>query len=430
MENTRESEVAVIGSILIDARALDEASCLLSVNDFEGRYTSAAFAVACDLCANGGVIDPLTIAAGMEKRLNENCFEWIRQAMDITPTAANVVEYCKLVIEDANRRRMARIIEAANRKIYEGSAWQEAAEQITLDLSELQSEPHELIKPGELEKAWREHIAKARQNPDYAFCKSGFPMLNRQLGGGFFKDGLYVIGARPGMGKTTFGLNLAEGIVKQNRPILFISLEMSETQIMAKRVALEINAGYTQLMNGAASDETAATAVTATRQMQNRPFYSVCKRVNVADIERIAKKINGLEAVFIDYLGLISPREETKEHSRYEQATEISADLKNLAKRLGLPVIVLAQLNREGAKEKRPQLHQLRDSGSIEQDADGVILLYRDGYFDEKETAAEWETMEFIIAKNRHGSTGTVKMLWNSATGRILKDPITALYGE
>lgn len=429
MENTRESEIAVIGSILIEARALNEASCLLSVNDFEGRYTSAAFAVACDLRENGGVIDPLTIAAGMEKRLNENCFEWIKQAMDITPTAANVVEYCKLVKEDANRRRMARIMEAANRKIYEGGAWQEAAEQITADLAELQREACELIKPGELEKVWREHIAKARENPDYAFCKSGFPMLDKQLGGGFFKDGLYVIGARPGMGKTTFGLNLAEGIVKQNRPILFISLEMSETQIMAKRVALEINASYTQLMNGAASDETAATAVNATRQMQNRPFYSVCKRVNVADIERIAKKIKGLEVVFIDYLGLISPREETKEHSRYEQATEVSADLKNLAKRLGLPVVVLAQLNREGAKEKRPQLHQLRDSGSIEQDADGVILLYRDGYFDEKEPATEWGKMEFIIAKNRHGSTGTVEMLWNSATGRILKEPITAIYG-
>ena len=427
-DNARESEIAVIGSILIDAAALETASRILTAGDFDGRYTGAAFAAACELQERGGVIDPLTIASGMEKQLNENCFEWIKQAMDITPTASNVEAYCKLVKEEANRRRMAHIMESANRRIYEGGTWQEAAEQITAELAELQTEARELIKPGELEKAWREHIARVRENPNYAYCRTGFPALDNQLGGGLFRQGLYVIGARPGMGKTTLALNLAESIVKTNRPILFVSLEMSEVQIMTKRIALELGAGYTQLLNGDASDETAGAAVRVTRQMENRPFYSVCKRVTVADIERIARKIDGLEAIFIDYLGLISPREEMRERSKYEQINEISADLKTLAKRLALPVVVLAQLNRESAREKRPQLHQLRDSGSIEQDADAVILLYREGYFSPEDVDNSTEIIEFIIAKNRHGSTGTVKALWNGRTGQIHKEAITAMY--
>ena len=280
----------------------------------------------------------------------------------------------------------------------------------------------------EAAEAWQEHYDKVCNNPDYAYCRTGFPLLDKKLGGGMFKQGLYIVGARPGMGKTTLGINIADNIAKAGKLVLFISLEMSRTQIMSKRIAREGGINYTLLMAGGLSDNGKQAAQDAVEVLKGRPFLLTDKSgLTAADIGQMARQVSGLGAVVIDYFGLIKATEEDAPKPRYEQMTDISADLKALAKRLKIPMLVLCQLNRENmnrGKDKSPTLSDLRDTGAIEQDADAVILLHRPEYYsDETKTAnyapPERENINLIVAKNRHGETGTVTMQWRGRTGEI-----------
>lgn len=419
-----QNEIAVIGSVLIDAQALRIARRVLDAGNFSGKLTGTAFSVACELEDRGETVDPLTIAAGMERRLGENCYTWIAEAMSITPTAANVEVYARLVRDDAERRRFAEITQAANWQTLDGGEWRDAAERLGAELEDLKGTTAGVSSSAEAAERWASKFALIRADPLRALSPTGFASLDEQLGGGFLRSGLYIIGARPGMGKTTLAINLAETMARQNRPVLFVSLEMSEGQIMAKRISIASGVGYTVLVNGAASDTAAEKAFNVVRLLAARPFYTMARRVTVAEIGRAARQIDGLAAVYVDYLGLIECGAELAEKPRYEQMTRISSELKRLAQRLDLPVIVLCQLNRENmsVRDKRPQLQHLRDSGAIEQDADGVILLHRENYYrDEAEEAEapEYETLELIVAKNRHGPTGKVRMTWQGWTGAI-----------
>ena len=424
-ELTLHNEIAVLGAVLIDCKALEVARRHLTAADFAGRLAGAAFAAACELSDEGGVVDPITIAAGMERRLGENCYQWIAEAMDLTPTAANVKAYALLVKDEANRRKLQAIAESTNRRIFEGGDWQAAADSMSAELNAIRDDAAGVMDSDEVAKRWLSDFVQTRQNPLHALCPTGYASLDKQLGGGLFKQGLYIVGARPGMGKTTLGVNLAEVIAKAGRPSLFISMEMSETQIMSKRISIAGGVGYTILQNGSTTDIAAAVAVQTVRELAKNPVYTLAKRVSVPEIARAARQVENLAVIFVDYLGLIECTEEMAEKPRYEQMTEISAQLKTLAKRLNLPVVVLSQLNRENtsAKDKRPQLQNLRDSGAIEQDADAVILLHREDYYKDKGAdeyeKPEYETIELIVAKNRHGETGTVKMTWCGRTGAI-----------
>ena len=341
------------------------------------------------------------------------------------PTAQNVAEYARLVKDDANKRRVLQVMEMA-REDAEGLDWRTMYEGIKSGLDNIELTTSAGIMSSEdMTTLIYNHYHAVKENPDATFCRSGYADLDRVLGGGFQKSGLYIIGARPGMGKTTLALNIAERIVERGDAALFVSLEMSRVQIMAKRMALRARMQYSQIMSGQLSDAMYKERFERTLgEMTFLPFYcSDSSALTVAEIAGMARSIENLKVIIIDYLGLIRSSNESKK--LYEQVTEISRDLKALAKRLNVPVIALCQVNRASVqnKAKKPSLADLRDSGSIEQDADGVIMLYRPDYFrTDKDEADEGgiDEIQLIVAKNRHGEgNATIKMNWIGTTGQI-----------
>ena len=234
-----------------------------------------------------------------------------------------------------------------------------------------------------------------------------------------FNDEVYILAGRPGMGKTTQGIGIAERVAKSGKAVLFCSIEMSETQITSKRLAIAGGLDYTRLMNGQTSDEDMKELAALTVELSNHPFFTVDDVNTVSQIEERTRGVENLGLVVIDYLGLIQTGERVM--PRYEEVTRISADIKALAKKLHRPILLLAQLNRENTtrSNKRPTMADLRDSGAIEQDAGAVILLHRDSYYEPEEEPPETEEIELIIAKNRHAAPGTVKMMWHGASGQI-----------
>lgn len=430
MLNSYFNETSVIGSLLISPEVLEIIEAVLTPSDFEDAACRETYLAALSLRDNKKPIDAVLLGEELKKRTGENMTGWLIELMQITPTAANIETYCRLVKEDANKRRLLRIAEAINENTNAGSFadWREIASDALEQINELEDNASgDVVSSLDMANDWMEYYDKVVKNPEFAFCRTGYSSLDRMLGGGMFRQGMYIIGARPGMGKTTLGINIAENIAKRGSNVLFVSMEMSRTQIMAKRIAIVGGISYTKLMNGSLADAGRAEAVTTAARLSERPFNLVDKsKMTVVDIGRAARQVKDLSAIVVDYLGLVKPEEVKANKPRYEEMTDISADLKALAKLLGVPIMVLCQLNRENAStsDKRPQLQHLRDSGAIEQDADGVILLHRPEYYSKDKLADDYvppdvEAIELIVAKNRHGETGLVKLSWRGVTGEI-----------
>lgn len=416
------SESAVIGSICIDAKSFPIAEKMLSVADFGQPTASRAFAAALDLNNSGKPIDPVAIA----EALGDGGVEYVAGCMRSIQTAANIELYCEGVLNGSKRRRMAELADRLGEFSFDVSADpDEVFDSLRGQLDSIRNTSANVVTAAQSVSDWRAYYQRVKDNPEYAFCKTGFADLDRQLGGGMFRQGMYVIGARPGMGKTTLALNIAENIASANKPVLFVSLEMSRIQIISKRISMASLLSYTDIMTGRLRGFEEATANAIIDRIISRQFVMTDKSsMTSAEIMRAAKQVDGISAVVVDYLGLVRPSEEAQKKPRYEQMTEISADLKAMAKALDVPVLVLAQLNRESANRtgSRPLLTDLRDSGAIEQDADAVVLLHRKDYYEatkEDYVAPEIEEIELIVAKNRHASTGIVKLAWHGKTGKI-----------
>ena len=228
------------------------------------------------------------------------------------------------------------------------------------------------------------------------------------------------------MGKTTLAINVAQNVVRRGGSVLFVSLEMSEQQIMAKRISLETGIAYTEIMTGRIGAQEEQTMREWLAGQKNQPFFLTTRNSTVGEIARRARQIRDLSLVIVDYIGLISCAEESRSKPRYEQMTEISASLKALAKTLRIPVLALCQLNRENVSrgDKRPTMADLRDSGAIEQDAGAIILLHRPDYYEQKDAEAErpeMENIELNVAKNRHAETGMIRMWWNGSIGKLMQ---------
>ena len=415
-------ESAVIGSICVDAACFPFAERLLTVADFFEPKAARAYAAALDLNNNGKPIDPVAIA----EAIGNGGVEYIANCMKSVPSAANIELYCDGVLNNSKRRAMQDIADKLADDSYDlSNNPDEVLDSLRGQLDGIKSASANVITAAQSVDDWRAYFQRVKDNPEYAFCKTGFVDLDRQLGGGMFRQGMYVVGARPGMGKTTLALNIAENIASANKPVLFVSLEMSRVQIISKRIAMASLLSYTDIMTGKLKDSQINTANNILDRITARPFAMTDKSsMTAAEILRAAKQIDGISAVVVDYLGLVRPGEEASKKPRYEQMTEISADLKAMAKTLDVPVLVLAQLNRESANRagSRPQLTDLRDSGAIEQDADAVVLLHRKDYYEavkDDYTAPEIEEIELIVAKNRHANTGVVKLAWHGKTGKI-----------
>lgn len=409
-------DVSLAGSILIDPRCLDEVRRTITPEMFGDRRCRAIYEAACELSDEGATVDPVTIRS----RAAEWDDAFSRQAMEITLTAANVGAYCEaLHTEFLRRELLAGIQERADALLAGHDPLGEATELLTLT---------ERITEGSYDAgvvSAREAATELLEDLDRvdkgyrAFVETGISDLDRILGGGLIREGLYILAARPGCGKTTLAAALADRMLERGRRVLFVSLEMSRKQLMARRVAADAGrVTAAQILRGELSEEERRAVGESLVKLAKRPlFFNRRTSLNTSEIQFLAKQ-NRADVVIIDYLGLM--RHEAGK-SLYERVTGTSNQLKRMARGLEAPVLCLAQLNREveGRQNQEPRLSDLRDSGAIEQDADGVLLIHRPAIEDADEYGPT--PMEVTVAKNRHGRTGKIELNWYMRSGRILE---------
>ena len=413
------AEQSVIGSVLIDPSCIPSVLQTVRAEDFGSDVHRVLFETIRDLFTAGDDVDPVVLVQEAQKRGMESAERFVAEILTVTPTAVNAGRYAAIVHENGQRRTLLGLADelSAAARFGDVSGAVEAALSGLQDITSTGS----VVPVGGAESVagFREWIRAAQKDPAHAVIRTNYSALDAMLGGGLVKTGLYVVGARPGMGKTTVALNLATYIAAAGRRVLFVSLEMDHMQIVTKRVSMASGLPFSALYNGRISSEDEELISRAADRIQNMPLDIVDEGIgSVADLASFLQ-LHQYDAVFVDYLGILAPAADDVQKPRYEQITNISMNLKKLAKRLHTPIVTLSQLNRESTSKsnKRPTLTDLRDSGAIEQDADGVILLYRDGYFQTEKP--DVEPIEFIVAKNRHGETGTVTLTWHAASGRV-----------
>lgn len=425
MTDTIYNEQSVIGSILIDADCLPAVTGLLTADDFIIEADKAIYGAALELSRRGDPVDPVTIVDWCKGNVSR---EYVAQLMETTPTAANVEAYAKLVRKESMRRSLRALSACIDGR---ASDMDEPGELIAdamreLERIEAQDTAKELATSSEAVLVFYDHLAKLKEGGG-GFVKTGYRQLDALLGGGLFNSGLYVMAARPGMGKTTVALNILDNI---DGPSLFVSLEMDMEQITAKRLSRLSGLPSDRIMTNQLTDEEYGMISEASERLSTSPAYINRKPfATVSDIGTMARKVKGLRCIIVDYFGFILPSR--RRQKRNEEMTEVSVELKSLARALKVPVLCLAQLNREnmGRGNKRPQLSDLRETGALEQDADGVMFLHREDYYEPKredEDPDHPSMMEIILEKNRHGRTGVCGAAFYLTTSKILSASLPA----
>ena len=419
------AEQSVVGSILLDSRCLPEVERSLRPEDFRLEADRVLYQAALALERAGEKLDPVTILDRARKLDGQVSPQYALQLMEITPTAANVGEYIKLVREDRLRDGVRDMAVAA---LAEVEARGDPAAIITasqrrLDDLATRGSTGKLVSPNEGLLAYYRQRDAVEDGDAKGYVCTGYMALDELLGGGMLNSGLYLLAARPGMGKTTLALNIADRVAQAD-PVLFVSLEMDTEQLSAKRISRETGIPSQKLLMQALTQEEEDRVAAASRKLAGLAFWSnAAPTVTVDDIGVLARSVGGLRLIVVDYFGKILPPAETRRSGRYEYTTEISGALKNLARTLRIPILALCQLNREveGRQDKRPQLSDLRDTGALEQDADGVIFLYREDYYAARDSVDPNvpSVLDVDLAKNRHGSVGGCKLAFSLATSKI-----------
>lgn len=415
-----EAEQAVLGSILIDSRCITEVVGVVKPEDFYLEQNREIFETIYTMFNYSQTIDPVTVLDKMKELgcYHDNSRDYIVQLMDITPTAVNVGRYAKIVQEKAMLRGLGKaageisemvadqvgssseILEAAERKIYALRKGErgDSLEHIGTTLHKVFDRLTELAQSDSLIPG----------------LSTGLRDLDTKINGLNNSD-LLLVAARPAMGKSAFALNIGVNVAKKyKKTVAVFNLEMSREQLAMRLLANESFVELQKLATGKLTDEewtklcmgSAALSQTDIRIDDN-------PTVTVADISAKCRRLDNLGLVIIDYLQLMQGSGYGRNSdNRVTVVGEISRSLKIMAKELNVPVICLSQLSRavESRTDKRPILSDLRESGAIEQDADSVMFLYRDEYYNQN--TEEKGIAECIVAKNRHGETGAVKMQW------------------
>ena len=422
MPHSPEAEQAVLGSMLIDAECVKDVMDQLRPEDFYLRANREIFETIYSMFVYSKPIDGVTVAGEMEKNglYNDNTRSYLLQLMEVTPTSANVMEYAKIVRDKALMRAVATaagditamvqegtgsagdLLEAAEQKIYAIRRGRNAQSMVTIGVV-LQDVMERLA---ELTAAGGEKVPG---------LSTGFSAVDSKINGLNDSD-LLLLAARPGMGKTSMALNVALSAAKESgKTVAIFSLEMSREQLVTRLIATEGLVENTRLVTGNLRESDwvkiaeAASALSRTDiRIDDNPLLTV------ADMNAKCRRLDNLGLVVIDYLQLMTSAggKGYSGENRQQAVSDISRMLKIMAKELQVPVLCLSQLSRANEKreDKRPMLSDLRESGAIEQDADIVMFLYRDDYYNED--SENRNIAECIIAKNRHGETGKVPLRW------------------
>lgn len=417
------AEQAVIGSMLIDTRCIPDVIERLKGAEFYIQQNRDIFETIYAMFSYGQTIDPITVLDQMKTRgvFRETSTAYIAELMRVTPTAANVLEYAAIVSDRALLRNLATAADEINTLVYEGTGeaenMLEAAERKIYALRQGRVVGGLVPISTVVQTVYSNLSEAASSGQKIPGLSTGLNDLDRYILG-LNKGELILIAARPGMGKTSIALNIAMNVAKKSgKTVAVFSLEMSREQLVSRLLAGEGLVPSQNLLTGQLnSDEwkriaAAAQVLSATdMRIDDNPMLSV------SDMNAQCRRISNLGLVVIDYLQLMqSAGGDSRKYAgenRQQVVSDISRMLKIMAKELNVPVICLSQLSRasEGRPNKRPMLSDLRESGAIEQDADVVIGLYREGYYNTE--CEEPNVSEAIVLKNRKGQTGTVKLAW------------------
>ena len=415
-----EAEQSVLGSILIDSQCITEVIGILHPEDFYLQQNREIYEAIYTMFNFSQTIDPVTVLDKMREMgvYHDNSRDYILQLMQITPTAANVARYAKIVREKAMLRGLAQAASDISETVYS---------QVGTPAEMLESAEKKIyaLRKGErgdslehigtvLHKVFDRLTELSQSDSLIPGMSTGLSDLDTKINGLNNSD-LILVAARPAMGKSAFALNLAVNVAKKyKKTVAVFNLEMSREQLAMRLLASEGFLDMQKLATGKLSEEEwgklcmASSALSQTDiRIDDNPT------VTVADINAKCRRLDNLGLVVIDYLQLMTGSGYGKNsENRVTVVGEISRALKIMAKELNVPVICLSQLSRavEGRTDKRPILSDLRESGAIEQDADSVMFLYRDEYYNEN--TEDKGLAECIVAKNRHGETGTVKLQW------------------
>ena len=424
-----EAEMSVIGSMLMDRDAITEACEVLSKEDFYHRQYGIMFEAIRELYNEDIPVDLVTVRDRLQKDgapPEMQTADFLRDILSAVPTSVNARTYAGIVHEKAILRRLIKASEEIVQKCYEGS---EDTEDI---LNDTERTLFELIKAkGAAEYTpiddvvieVMQKIQEASQLKDHITgVPSGFTDLD-YMTTGFQPSDLILIAARPSMGKTAFVLNILEYVsIKKERPCMIFSLEMSSNQLVNRMLSMDSGVDAQLIRSGKLSDSDWPKLIdSADRVGGSNIIIDDTPGISVPELRSKCRKVKlerGLDLIIIDYLQLMSGNSK-KNDNRQQEVSEISRSLKALAREMECPVIALSQLSRacELRADKRPMLSDLRESGAIEQDADVVMFLYRDEYY-EPDSEHKGEA-EVIIAKQRNGPIGTVTLNWHANTTRF-----------
>lgn len=415
-----DAEQSVLGSMIIDKTAIAQVTEVLKADDFYRDSHKIIFAGIMDLFQKDIPIDMITLIEhlkSIDRLEGAGGISYITEISNSIPSIANLNSYIKIVDEKAMLRRL---IKASNEIIEKSYGGQDQVENVVdfaqkkvFDIAEKRSNSDFESISSVLERGFLEIERLFNNKGEVTGVPTGFRDLDDKTSG-FQKGDMVLIAARPSMGKTTFALNIAQhAALKCGKSVVIFSLEMSKEQLAYKLLCAEANVDMLKLRTGNLDDEDWENIARASGPLAASKIYiDDTAGVNIMEMRSKCRRIkieHGIDLIMVDYLQLMSG---IGGESRQQEVSEISRSIKALAKEMQCPVVALSQLSRapEQRADHRPMLSDLRESGSIEQDADVVMFLYRDEYYD-KETEDK-NMAECIIAKQRNGPVGTVKFAW------------------
>ena len=418
-----EAEQAVVGAMLMDRDAILTSSEIISGDDFYQKPYGVIFDAVVEIYNEGKPVDLITL----QERLKEkdvpaeiSSLEFVRDLVTAVPTSANVKYYAEIVAEKAMLRRLIKLNDDISNMCYLGKEPMEAVLETTekkvFELVQKRNTgdfvPIKEVVLNTLEKI--ELASKTSGN--VTGIPTGFLDLDYKMAGLQPSD-LILVAARPSMGKTAFVLNIAQHVAfKADKAVAIFSLEMSKEQLVNRLFALEAQVDSQSLRTGNLKDEDWEKLIESAGIIgKSKLIIDDTPGISISELRSKCRKFkleHGLDLIIIDYLQLMTGRVGGRSESRQQEISDISRALKGLARELNVPVIALSQLSRavEQRPDHRPMLSDLRESGAIEQDADVVMFIYRDDYYN-KDTELK-NVAEIIIAKQRNGSIGTVNLTW------------------
>lgn len=416
------AEQAVLGSIFLDPDKIHIASEYLTKDSFFKLSHGMLFNIMQDLSDKGDPIDPVSVKSALDsigqfEQVGGMAF--LASLINAVPTSAHIEHYSKVVAEKSRARKVIEDLSQSISNVYDGQKdLNEILSQTEQNLSTISSEQKKGFRPiiDVIDSTQSILDERSQKTGDVTGTSTGFNDFD-QITTGLHEDNLIIIAARPAMGKTAFALNIAQNVAKNSdKAVAIFSLEMGAENLVERMLSAEGLIPSYHVRTGNLTEGEWRRMISAQERLaRGKIFIDDTAGIKISEIrskaKRLAQENNGLGLIVIDYLQLIEGR---GRENRQQEVSEISRQLKIIAKELKVPVIALSQLSRgvDQRNDKRPILSDLRESGSIEQDADIVVFLYREAYYKRDEQEEPDNVTELIIEKNRHGSLGTVQLFF------------------